>query len=86
MAGEQEADLNKKIKFLEKELANYHELQAHSEQLKQKLELAESQVEDLKDRLDDAVHADEMLEALAEKDLAQGEVIKNITLSSLFTI
>ena len=45
------------------------------EQMKNQLKVAESAIEDLKNRLDDALNAEDMLEQLTEKDLAQGEVI-----------
>jgi uncharacterized membrane protein len=45
------------------------------EQKKNQLKVAESAIEDLKNRLDDAMNAEDMLEQLTEKDLAQGEVI-----------
>ena len=43
--------------------------------MKNQLKVAESAIEDLKNRLDDAMNAEDMLEQLTEKDLAQGEVI-----------
>ena len=45
--------------------------------MKNQLKLSESAIEDLKNRLDDAMNAEDMLEQLTEKNLAQGEVIKS---------
>jgi hypothetical protein len=47
------------------------------DQMKNQLKLSESAIEDLKNRLDDAMNAEDMLEQLTEKNLAQGEVIKS---------
>lgn len=55
-----------------------HEVQAQSEKLKESLELAENQIEDLKQRLDDAVGAEDMIEQLSEKNIALGEKIEEM--------
>lgn len=47
---------------------------AEFDALKESLENAELQVEDLKIQLDDALGAEDMLELLTEKNLAMGEV------------
>ncbi|KAG0017829.1 hypothetical protein BGZ81_010518 [Podila clonocystis] len=75
---EQEAELTRKLKNLEKEVSLLHEVQAQSEKLKESLELAENQVEDLKQRLDDAVGAEDMIEQLSEKNIALGEKIEEM--------
>ncbi|KAG0363915.1 hypothetical protein BG005_003735 [Podila minutissima] len=75
---EQEAELTRKLKNLEKEVSLLHEVQAQSEKLKESLELAENQIEDLKQRLDDAVGAEDMIEQLSEKNIALGEKIEEM--------
>ncbi|KAF9216830.1 hypothetical protein BGZ59_007829 [Podila verticillata] len=75
---EQEAELTRKLKNLEKEVSLLHEVQAQSEKLKESLELAENQIEDLKTRLDDAVGAEDMIEQLSEKNIALGEKIEEM--------
>ncbi|CAG8719003.1 13213_t:CDS:2, partial [Acaulospora colombiana] len=76
ISSEQEAELNKKIKNLEKELASLQDIQVQHDQARDHLKLAEMQIEDLKNRLDDAKNAVDMLEELSEKNLIQEEAIR----------
>ncbi|KAF9407583.1 hypothetical protein BGZ94_002642, partial [Podila epigama] len=78
VTSEQEAELTRKLKNLEKEVSLLHEVQAQNDKLKESLELAENQVEDLKQRLDDAVGAEDMIEQLSEKNIALGEKIEEM--------
>ncbi|KAF9153738.1 hypothetical protein BG015_002711, partial [Linnemannia schmuckeri] len=55
MTSEQEAEMTRKLKNLEKEASMVQEVQLHNEKLRESLELAENQIEDLKQRLDDAI-------------------------------
>jgi len=59
--------LPKKIKNLEKELVSLQDIQVQHDQMKNQLKLSESAIEDLKNRLDDAMNAEDMLEQLTEK-------------------
>ncbi|CAI2184001.1 20409_t:CDS:10 [Funneliformis geosporum] len=78
VTSEQEAELNKKIKSLEKELVSLQDIQVQHDQMKNQLKEAESAIEDLKIRLDDAMNADYMLEQLTEKNLAQGDRLEEM--------
>ena len=48
------------------------------DKVKEKLDTAESQIEDLRQRLDDALGAEEMVEQLTEKNLALTEQLEDI--------
>ncbi|CAG8619074.1 19297_t:CDS:10, partial [Racocetra fulgida] len=78
---ESEADLNKKIKALEKELSSLQDIQAHRDQLKNQLDHAEMSIEDLKSRLDDVMHNEDMLEQLTQQNLLQGEQIEEMKMT-----
>ncbi|CAG8551228.1 227_t:CDS:10, partial [Funneliformis mosseae] len=78
VTSEQEAELNKKIKSLEKELVSLQDIQVQHDQMKNQLKEAENAIEDLKIRLDDAMNADYMLEQLTDKNLAQGERLEEM--------
>jgi dynactin 1 len=75
---EQEAEMNRKLKNLEKEASLVQEIQIHNEKLKENLEIAENQIEDLKLRLDDAIGAEEMIEQLSEKNIALSEKMEEM--------
>jgi len=93
LSAETETEQRRKITELERDLASVDELQgrfvyyfnAFSELLSaadyennlKKLFTAESQVEDLKQQLDDALGAEEMLVQLTERNLELGEVCKS---------
>lgn len=63
-----------KISDLEKELHTYGDAQARLELSEAKLANAESQVEDLKLQLDDALGAEDLLEQLTERNLLMSDV------------
>ncbi|CAH1761785.1 1197_t:CDS:10, partial [Entrophospora sp. SA101] len=70
--------LEKQNARLREGLAKLREITTHAEQMKQKLAVAEVQIEDLKNRLDDALGAADMFEDLTEKNLIQGEKIEEM--------
>ncbi|KAK3829868.1 MAG: dynein associated protein-domain-containing protein [Linnemannia elongata] len=78
MTSEQEAEMTRKLKNLEKEASVVQEVQLHNEKLRESLELAESQIEDLKQRLDDAIGAEDMIEQLSERNITLGEKIEEM--------
>lgn len=78
MTSEQEAEMTRKLKNLEKEASMVQEVQLHNEKLRESLELAESQIEDLKQRLDDAIGAEDMIEQLSERNITLGEKIEEM--------
>jgi len=78
MTSEQEAEMTRKLKNLEKEASMVQEVQLHNEKLRESLELSEIQIEDLKQRLDDAIGAEDMIEQLSEKNITLGEKIEEM--------
>ncbi|KAG0289079.1 hypothetical protein BGZ98_003991, partial [Dissophora globulifera] len=78
MTSEQEAEMTRKLKNLEKEASLVQEVQIQNEKLRESLEHAESQIEELKHRLDDAIGAEDMIEQLSEKNISLGEKIEEM--------
>ncbi|CAG8748680.1 37730_t:CDS:10 [Gigaspora margarita] len=78
---ESEADLNKKIKALEKELSSLQDIQVQRDQTKNQLDAAEIAIEDLKSRLDAVMHNEDMLEQLTQQNLMQGEQIEEMKMT-----
>ncbi|CAG8589226.1 1725_t:CDS:10, partial [Ambispora gerdemannii] len=81
VTSENESEQNRKLKQYEKELASLQDIQVQHDQLRNHLKTAESQIEDLKIRLDDALNAEDMLEQLTEKNLAMGEKIEEMRIA-----
>ncbi|KAG9306594.1 hypothetical protein G9A89_004791 [Geosiphon pyriformis] len=81
VTSEQESELNRKIKSLEKELSSLQDIQVQHDQLKNHMKVAESQIDDLKTRLDDVLNADDMLEQLTEKNLAMGDKLEEMRMT-----
>ncbi|KAK9767570.1 hypothetical protein K7432_002542 [Basidiobolus ranarum] len=78
VTSEQETELNRKIKSLEKELSSVLDIESQYAKVKEQLEHSESQVEELKQRLDDSVGSEDLVEQLSEKNLALGEKIEEM--------
>ncbi|KIR68423.1 dynactin 1 [Cryptococcus bacillisporus CA1873] len=78
---EAERDHKVKIAELEKALTSQEDLISQLEFAEAKLTNAESQVEDLKQQLDDALGAEDMLEQLTERNLQMGERIEEMRLT-----
>ncbi|KAI1316326.1 hypothetical protein EDD11_010105 [Mortierella claussenii] len=78
MTSEQEAEMTRKLKNLEKEASLVQEVQIQNDKLRESLELAENQIEELKQRLDDAIGAEDMIEQLSEKNITLGEKIEEM--------
>ncbi|KAG0253188.1 hypothetical protein DFQ27_007619 [Actinomortierella ambigua] len=76
VTSEQEAELQRKIRNLEREASSLQEVQAENEKLKESVETAENQIEDLKQRLDDAIGAEDMIEQLSEKNILLTEKVE----------
>ncbi|KAL1934362.1 hypothetical protein VTP01DRAFT_6544 [Rhizomucor pusillus] len=75
---EHEAELNRKIKALEKENYELEEYKVQYEKVKDKLEHAELQIDDLKQRLDDALGAEDLVEQLTEQNLTLKEKLEEM--------
>lgn len=73
VSAENERESKSRISNLEKELASHGELANKLELSEAKLANAESQVEDLKIQLDDALGAEDLLEQLTERNLQMSE-------------
>nr|KIR89490.1 dynactin 1 [Cryptococcus tetragattii IND107] len=78
VSAEAERDHKVKIAELEKVLTSQEDLISQLEFAEAKLTNAESQVEDLKQQLDDALGAEDMLEQLTERNLQMGERIEEM--------
>ncbi|GJJ70132.1 dynactin 1 [Entomortierella parvispora] len=78
ITNEEKAEMNSKLKNLEKEASLMQEVQAQNERLKECLDIAEGQIEDLKQRLDDAVDAEDTIEQLSEKNINLSEKIEEM--------
>ncbi|ORZ00325.1 dynein associated protein-domain-containing protein [Syncephalastrum racemosum] len=66
---ENELELNQRIKELEIENYELLEVKAQYDRVKEKLELTEGQIEDLRQRLDDALGAEDLVDQLTEKNM-----------------
>ncbi|KAJ1657605.1 hypothetical protein IWQ61_003019 [Dispira simplex] len=69
VTSEQESDLQRKVKSLEKELTQLQSLQSQNKELKAQLDQMENHVEELKSRLDDSLAAEDLVEQLTVRNL-----------------
>ncbi|OJJ47225.1 hypothetical protein ASPZODRAFT_1923408 [Penicilliopsis zonata CBS 506.65] len=69
MTQQQESELRDQIKELEEDLEDYRAVKAQYETTKEKLLVSETNVEDLKQQLETALGAEEMIEELADKNM-----------------
>ncbi|KAJ3806251.1 dynactin [Lentinula aff. lateritia] len=74
-------DQRRRIAEMEKDLTGYEELQAQLSTTTVKLSNAETQIEDLKLQLDDALGAEDMLVQLTERNLVLGEKIEEMRIT-----
>jgi len=74
ISSDNEKESKSKICDLEKELSSLGDAQSRLELSEAKLANAETQVEDLKLQLDDALGAEDLLEQLTERNLQMSEV------------
>ena len=75
---DQEADLKGQIADLEKDLINMNGLKEQHNQTKEALGLSESTIEELRQQLDTALGAEDMIEELTEKNLTLNEQVENL--------
>lgn len=78
MTQQTEAELREQIKELQDDLEEYTAVKADYEAVKEKLLLSESNVDDLKQQLETALGAEEMIEDLAEKNMRYQEEINEL--------
>ncbi|KZS86748.1 hypothetical protein SISNIDRAFT_434236 [Sistotremastrum niveocremeum HHB9708] len=76
-----EADQRRQIMELERELAGVDDLHAQYEMALTRLQSADEQIEELKEQLDDALGAEEMLVQLTERNLMLGEKIEDMRIN-----
>ncbi|KAJ2762142.1 hypothetical protein H4S06_000825 [Coemansia sp. BCRC 34490] len=82
---ENETNLNQKIKQLEREVQSVQELTDENNSLKEIVAIRDSQIDDLKERLDDSFGAEEMIEDLSERNLTLNSKVEELhsTIESL---
>lgn len=78
MTQQQEADLKDQIKELEQDLEEYSAVKSDYEAAKERLLVAETNVEDLKQQLETALGAEEMIEELADKNMRYQEEMNEL--------
>lgn len=78
MTQQQEADLKDQIKELEQDLEEYSAVKSEYEATKERLLVAETNVEDLKQQLETALGAEEMIEELADKNMRYQEEMNEL--------
>lgn len=78
MTQQQEADLKDQIKELEEDLEEYSAVKSDYEATKERLLVAETNVDDLKQQLETALGAEEMIEELADKNMRYQEEINEL--------
>ncbi|KAG0172688.1 hypothetical protein DFQ28_009666 [Apophysomyces sp. BC1034] len=77
-ATEQENELNQRIKSLEDENYELEDLKLQHQRIKEKLETAEIQIEDLKQQLDDALGSEDLVDQLTDKNLILNEKLEEL--------
>lgn len=75
---EQEAGLKQQIRELEKDLQDFGNVKVQYEVAKERLDQSESTVEELRQQLDAALGAEEMIEELTEKNMTLSEQIDQL--------
>jgi dynactin 1 len=78
MTQQQEGDLRDQIKELEQDLEEYSAVKSEYEATKERLLVAETNVDDLKQQLETALGAEEMIEELADKNMRYQEEINEL--------
>ncbi|KAJ2890387.1 hypothetical protein IWW38_004163, partial [Coemansia aciculifera] len=73
-----ENQLNGKVKQLERDAMLAQEQLEEYDSLKKKLQLAEGHIEDLKERLDDALGAEEMIETLSDRNMELSNKVEEL--------
>ncbi|KAJ3741538.1 dynein associated protein-domain-containing protein [Lentinula detonsa] len=81
MTQETDQDQRRRIAEMEKDLATFEDLQSQLSTTAVKLTNAETQIEDLKLQLDDALGAEDILVQLTERNLVLGEKIEEMRIT-----
>jgi dynactin 1 len=75
---ETEEELREQVRGLEEEVREFGGLKEELEVVREKLEKSEALVEDLRQQLDNALGAEDMIEDLTEKNMSQAEEIEEL--------
>lgn len=78
---EQEADLKEQILELEKDVQEYNKIKEEYSQTKEKLLQSDSTLEELRQQLDTALGAEEMIEELTEKNMVLNEKLDDLRMT-----
>ncbi|KAI9680221.1 MAG: hypothetical protein M1829_001458 [Trizodia sp. TS-e1964] len=78
MTEQQESELKDQIKTLEQDLLGYATLKEQHDFTKERLLRSETGIEDLRQQLETALGAEEMIEDLTEKNLSMGELVEEL--------
>ena len=78
---EQEADLKEQILELEQDVQEYNKIKEEYSQTKEKLLYSDATVEELRQQLDTALGAEEMIEELTEKNMALSEKLDDLRMT-----
>ncbi|KAL2059577.1 hypothetical protein ABVK25_000870 [Lepraria finkii] len=78
---EQEADLKERILELDQDVQEYNKIKEEYSQTKKKLLQSDSTLEELRQQLDTALGAEEMIEELTEKNMALNEKLDDLRMT-----
>lgn len=78
MTQQTESELRDEIKSLEEDVREYGAVKENYETVKEKLAQSEAGIEDLRQQLDNALGAEDMIEELTEKNMAMSEEIEEL--------
>jgi dynactin 1 len=78
MTQQQEAELRDEIKSLQEDVREFDVVKVHYEAAKEKLAQSEASIEDLRQQLDNALGAEDMIEELTEKNMGMSEQIEEL--------
>jgi dynactin 1 len=78
MTQQAESELRAEIKSLEEDLREFGSVKEHYEVVKEKLTQSEAVVEDLRQQLDNALGAEDMIEELTDRNMSMSEQIEEL--------
>jgi dynactin 1 len=78
MTQQQESELKDQIKSLEEDVRELSDVKEHYETVREKLAQSEASIEDLRQQLDNALGAEDMIEELTEKNMSMSEQIEEL--------
>lgn len=81
MTQQQEADLRDEIKSLEEDVRELGAIKEQYDVAKEKLAQSESAIEDLRQQLDNALGAEDMIEELTERNMSMSEQIEEMSIT-----